>query len=411
MLNRLKVRGFKSLRDATIDFRPMTVLFGPNAAGKSNILDAIQALSRLTTERTLADALAAPIRGYAVEAFSFPETGLPGLLDRDRASFHLDADVTADADRFRYGVTIDIQPETGALSVGQEVLSTLATRSGEEKGHPRIETADGHLLIRSRSRPGRPRQEPLGQNHTKVSDPRLGASEYKQIEAFRSHMAGWRTYYLDPRVAMRRAATPSQVDDIGVLGESIAPFLFYLKSEKPKHFESIRRTIKLIIPSIEDVAVDLDRKRGTLDILVRQGGIDYSSRIISEGTLRVLALCAITVNPWIGGLVAFEEPENGVHPRRIELVARLLSALIEQKRQVIVTTHSPLFCKVVHDMAKEEGKDVQILKVSSSPAGTSVVPLDPAGPLFVDPEIQEALKAVGEDGHFESLMSRGLLDA
>src|SRR3972149_2956524 len=57
MLKSLTVRGFKSLKDVTVELPRMAVLFGPNAAGKSNLLDAIQALSRIGTQRTLADAL------------------------------------------------------------------------------------------------------------------------------------------------------------------------------------------------------------------------------------------------------------------------------------------------------------------------------------------------------------------
>ena len=52
MLKRLAVRGFKSLQDVSVEFPRMAVLFGPNAAGKSNLLDAIQALSRIGTQRT-----------------------------------------------------------------------------------------------------------------------------------------------------------------------------------------------------------------------------------------------------------------------------------------------------------------------------------------------------------------------
>ena len=58
MLRRLLVKGFKSLGEVDVTFPRMIVLFGPNAAGKSNLLDAVQALSRLGTSRTLADALA-----------------------------------------------------------------------------------------------------------------------------------------------------------------------------------------------------------------------------------------------------------------------------------------------------------------------------------------------------------------
>src|SRR4030042_1642376 len=106
----------------------------------------------------------------------------------------------------------------------------------------------------------------------------------------------------------------------------------------------IKRTLRSLIPSVDDLVVDLDKQRGTLDIQIQQRGTKFSSRVISEGTLRVLALCTIAVNPWSGSLLAFEQPENGVHPRRIELIAQLLASLAtEQKRQVIVTTHSPLF--------------------------------------------------------------------
>ena len=68
MLTKLTVRNFKSLADVTVEFPRLTVLFGPNAAGKSNLLDAIQALSRIGTQRTLADALSDPVRGHPVFA-------------------------------------------------------------------------------------------------------------------------------------------------------------------------------------------------------------------------------------------------------------------------------------------------------------------------------------------------------
>ncbi len=106
----------------------------------------------------------------------------------------------------------------------------------------------------------------------------------------------------------------------------------------------MKRNIRSLIPSVEDLNVDLDEKRGTLDIRVRQNQAEFSSRIVSEGTLRVLALCAIAANPWARGLVAFEEPENGVHPRRPELIAELLASLaIDQQRRVSVTIHSGCF--------------------------------------------------------------------
>ena len=382
MLRRLKVAGFKSIQDAELRLPRLTVLFGANAAGKSNFLDAIQALSRLGTERTVSDALSDPIRGHPIEAFEFPPGGLSSLLNQKEASFLLDCDLSIGKEVYGYRVRVAIQTKSGNLLVADECLTPI-----KPKGTPRIEPVDGQLSIRRKSKPGHPRQEPIGLNHTILSDPRLGGSEYRPIEKCRAELTGWRVYYLDPRVAMRSAKPPAEVTDIGVLGENIAPFLYRLRSEAPRHFDAIRRTLRSIIPSIQDLQVDLDTRRGTLDVLIRQEGADFSSRIVSEGTLRVLALCCIVANPWGGTLVAFEEPENGVHPRRIELIAELLISLaINQQRQVVLTTHSPLFCEAVLRKGRQVLGDISLVNVRQTSHGTEMAPFDATAPLFQEEE-------------------------
>jgi Predicted ATPase len=410
MLKRLRVHGFKSLRDVEIELPRMAVLFGPNAAGKSNVIDAIQALSRLGTERTVADALSGPIRGYPIEALSFPSGGMPELLQQDHAEFSLGGDLVVGKETYRYELTVGIAPDSGKLRTMDEYLALL-TAKGNEKGNPAIQRVGDNLHIRRKSKPAHPRQEPVGLNHTILSDPRLGGQAYRWIEKARGELADWRTYYLDPRVAMRAAKPPSDVRDIGVLGGDIAPFLYKLKAESGKHFDAVRRTLTSIIPGVEALDVDLDQRRGTLDLVVRQNGVDFSSRIISEGTLRVLALCAIAANPWGGSLIAFEEPENGVHPRRLELIAELLLSLaVEQGRQVVVTTHSPIFCDAVLKSAQKGSSDVGLFNVRRRGQETVIEPFDVTGALFRDREIADALTSRAEDGLFNALVLRGLLD-
>ena len=149
-----------------------------------------------------------------------------------------------------------------------------------------------------------------------------------------------------------------------------------------------------------------------LRIFIRQDGIAFSSRIVSEGTLRVLALCALTVNPWNGTLVAIEEPENGVHPRRIELIAKLLTSLaLDHRRQVVVTTHSPLFCDAVLKEARSRSTNaVGLFNVRRDGAASVVEPLKTHGPLVDDPEVAEALAMPTEDHLFESLILSGFID-
>ena len=78
MLKRIHIQGYKSLKDAEVTLSPLVVLVGPNAAGKSNLLDALQLLSKLGTSRTLREAFDPPYRGK-------PSNPLPSGARESRA--------------------------------------------------------------------------------------------------------------------------------------------------------------------------------------------------------------------------------------------------------------------------------------------------------------------------------------
>ena len=272
MLERLTVRNFKSLRDVTVELPRLSVLFGPNAAGKSNLLDAIEALSWLGNARTLFDALGGPlpVRGHSIEAFCFAAEGLPALLKRGTARFMLDANLTIGKARYRYRIEPQIDFKSGQLSVADEYLGQL-TATGRPKGTAAIERVGSKLRIRRKGKPAHPREEQLGLNHSKLSDRSLGGSGYHWLEEVRAELLNWRTYYLEPQQQMREEESPADVFDIGLDGGYIASFLYKLQAEQPKRFAAVTRTLRAIIPSIETLNVELDRRRGTLNLSLRQG--------------------------------------------------------------------------------------------------------------------------------------------
>jgi predicted ATPase len=420
MLRRIHIDGFKSLADTEVRLAPVVVLLGPNAAGKSNFLEAILLLSRVVTQRTLTDAFEG-LRGYPHESFALPDRGVEGLLDLDTAALSFEADVEPlpragknGGDALRYRVGIRTQPATGSLEVVDEYLSRL-TRRLQPKGSPRIEPVDfetgGKLAIRQLGGAGRPTYQPLGLAHTVASNPQYsGATRYPDFDRLRNELGSWNLYYLDPRVSMREPQAPRETEDIGRRGELIAPFLYRLKEHEDlrRYFDAVRRAVHAAVPSIEEIDVDLDKKRGTLDIQVRQSGTLFSSRIISEGTLRILALCALAGNPWGVSLVAFEEPENGVHPRRIEVIADLLLSMAASgSTQVIVTTHSPtLVAAMARRMRAGDDDMIGLLRCSQVGRLTRISPFDSIGDLFEDQEIVEALTS-GEDGATVAAMLKG----
>jgi predicted ATPase len=419
VLRRFRVQGFKSLVDAKIELAPLVVLMGPNAAGKSNLLESLLLLSRLASEQTLAAALAAPLRGYPLEAFGLPSAGLEGLLRQERAELMLEAEIQPPpgtrrrrAEPILYRVAVRIQPKTGVLEVSDEYLARLK-QDGTPKQKPRIERSAADLIVRRLGEAGAPRHEPLGLNHTLLSNRQLtGENRYPDFDLLRQELSAWQTYYLDPRVAMREPQPPREVTDIGPRGEWIAPFLYRLKESATlrKHFLAIGRALHSAIPTVDALDVDLDPRRGTLDIVIRQEGTPYSSRVVSEGTLRVLALCCLAGNPWPGELIAFEEPENGVHPRRIEVIADLLASMADQGRsQVVVTTHSPTLITAMLRRAREDENRIKLFACSQAGRATQVRDFGP-GPLFEGLDIRESLVSPEDEGVIEGMLLRGWLD-
>ena len=167
MLKRVHVTGYKSLADVEVKLEPLTVLFGPNAAGKSNFLDALQLLSKIATSRTLKDAFDSPYRGKPLESFRIGSKGIKGLVEQERLEFSIEADLrlsdtvvdavnrqiqdmrrpsreAASRDSgqqtarvrerdLRYRIAIEMLPKSGLLRVADEYLAALNSR-GEPTG-------------------------------------------------------------------------------------------------------------------------------------------------------------------------------------------------------------------------------------------------------------------------------------
>lgn len=410
MLKTIRLCNFKSWQDSDdVELGPLTVLFGPNTAGKSNFIDGVLLLSRLASERTLAEAFGGPIRGRTIETFRFPPGGLPALLQEERVLLTLESRLSDTAGELKYRVSVRLSPRSGELVVEDEYLAALGKR-GNPRGNPSIEKVEGALHVRRKGAAARPYKLALS-NFTALSDRRFSGTGYENIERCRDELGAIRAYYLDPRVAMRAAQAPEEVSDIGLLGDRMAAFLYRVKAhDDGKAFRAIERTLRTLIPSIESLSVELNPQRGEVEISVVQDGISCSSRVVSEGTLRILALSCMAATPFPASLVAFEEPENGVHPQRIELIARLLVGMANRGQQVLVTTHSPAFVGEVLRLVREEKAPAVLYNVTREGGSSRIKRFPPSGPMFEDEDVRRALSEPSDAAIVEAAMIRGLLD-
>lgn len=104
--------------------------------------------------------------------------------------------------------------------------------------------------------------------------------------------------------------------------------------------------------------------------LKHKDGKEFSSRVLSEGTLRLLALSIMQFDDQYIGLLCFEEPENGIHPQRIKLMTQLLFSLSadfdDEKmplRQIIINTHSPILVREMLKFKAENGVSIWLSKM------------------------------------------------
>lgn len=383
MIRRIKIQGYKSLEDVEVSLRPLSVLFGPNAAGKSNFLDALQLLSRVAISRTLKEAFDPPYRGTPLESFTFGTDGIKGLLSKESVSFSIEVDVelspavVASVNRqiremkksstprepviepsaiksssfvrerlLRYRIEIAFRPKSGLLCVADEYLAALnAKGAATGKRHPFLEKKGDKLRLRLEGQ-AHPRDYDCFLDYSILSMPHY-PPHYPHLVAMRQELASWFFFYLEPRERMRAPNPVKEVRHIGLMGEELAAFLNTLMVLDEPQFRAVEKSLHMIIPSVTGIDVSVNNL-GEVELRLFEGETPIPARVLSEGTLRVLGLLALGGAKEPPALLGFEEPENGVHPRRIRMIAEMLKTRTATgDTQLIVTTHSPTLLDLI----------------------------------------------------------------
>jgi predicted ATPase len=180
-------------------------------------------------------------------------------------------------------------------------------------------------------------------------------------------MRFWRLLQLDPAL-LRRPVPATAADVLSADGSNLAAVLAQLKAETATEMRpggalsDIAAELNNLIPGIAKVDADLHEASREYRIeLTMRDGLPFTSRVISDGTLRVLALLTLLHDPRHRGLICFEEPENGVHPARIRQLVQRLRNMVTDPRdsladdlsvplsQLLLNSHSPVVLSALVD--------------------------------------------------------------
>lgn len=370
MLKRVRITGFKSLKDVEVELEPLTVVMGPNAAGKSNFFDALYLLQNLVTKENVFKAFGEK-GDAAIRSFYYADEGLDKLIKKDEVNCTFEIDVVLSENvvkhieakiaklkeergiettkkhifykELRYKVVLTLKPKTASVFVKEESLAPLTKNLKRERVRPKpfIDTENNYISLRQ-ERVGPPRKIEKWLDYTIASTP-LYLPHYPHVNAFREELSQWAFYYLDPKKTMRAETLVKNVSKIGPTGEDLAAFYGTLQSGKDNFiYKNIVSAITATIPEIDDVVVFLTRD-GRAELFVKEGPNYYSAHQISEGTLRILGLFAILFSETPSTLIGYEEPENGIHPDRLIYVSKMLKNFVKYTgKQLLINTHSPL---------------------------------------------------------------------
>lgn len=337
----LEVQNFRSLREATVPLRPLTVLTGANGAGKSNLLDVIRFLG--DAARTDLQPALDRRGGYERVRFRGPAKG--GI----RIGVH--AQVTRLSTRQAPdSYTLELSQRRtssgAATTVREERFRFRRTREQERRitirgGEARIaHAAGGGGTAGAASRVGL-RRDALGL----AALPRLSDTEGgEEVGKVAALLAGARFVEVDVEAA-RRPSVPGP-GPLRTDAANLAAFLHGLAADD-EAFAAVERDAQAIVPGL--VAIEFagpgdEAGQGAAGIRVRlrEMGLTGQTELAdaSSGTVRALGLLAALHDPKPPALTCIESFEHGLHPDAVEvLVERARSAT--ERTQLVLTTHSP----------------------------------------------------------------------
>jgi predicted ATPase len=292
MIEQITIENFKSLKAVTLKLQPVNLLIGPNNSGKSNFLKGMEYFKNNIIPN-----------GY--------------LRDVDFLEFTFKKKLTPQ----RFEFIID--------------NSTL-TFSLNKKGGEFNDVPDSDVYITRKI------------NGETIDDKLRGDIEYNTINRGFKQLINSITIYSPNPLAYVTSQANIRTTSIAADCSNLVSFLQTMLEEYRENFYSIEKDLRKCIPEFKDIRIQTvdspsgdERTHKRWGLLSGSSGIIHYADELSEGVLYFVALLCIVHQPNPPKLLLLEEPERGIHPRRIKEVMNFIFQLADEKDvQIIMTSHN-----------------------------------------------------------------------
>jgi energy-coupling factor transporter ATP-binding protein EcfA2 len=402
MIVQIEALSYRCMRYVQQPLSPFQVLIGPNASGKSTFLDVLAFLADVVREKEgVAGAVAArapDVRDlywmHQGDAFELAaEAAIPRPLQNRKNGNYA---------RVRYEVRVGPQPDTGEISllaetvwlrsdpvieadraVAQRTLFPMPPSPPEAIIHPpRKRTPAGWRRILNKvpeSGNDYFRSETSEWNNLFRLGPRRSALANLPEDEEKFPVSIWFRRLLLEGVqrltlnsaALRRPSPPGSPRRFQPDGSNLPWVVKDLEDTAPDRLQEWITHVRTALPDLRAIrTVERPEDRHRYLMLDYDTGLKAPSWLISDGTLRLLALTILAYIPNLEGIYLIEEPENGIHPRAVETVLQSLSSVYGA--QVLLATHSPVILSLataeqVLCFARTDAGAVDVVRGSEHP--------------------------------------------
>lgn len=314
-LDKLTIKGFKSIQKLEeFELTNLNILIGGNGAGKSNFIDFFRLL-RAMMELSLPSLANASLHAYIADGGGSDDF----LFNGPKITEQIEVVTRFGPNGYRFKLSPTVE-ETFIINEEARYYE-WGTSKWWEMGSGQTMPE----LLRDKDRMGA------------VGGPNVASYVYETISS-------WKIYHFHDtsRVApMRRFETIDDSDYLRFDAANIAPFLLDLKNNEKSAYKQIVDTIRLVSPFFDDFILKPNKKE-KVRLRWRQKGSDYplKPQHLSDGTLRFICLTTALLQPDPPSTIIIDEPELGLHPYAIEILAELMMAT-SKKTQLVVSTQSP----------------------------------------------------------------------
>lgn len=306
-LLRMKISGFKSIKECDIRFNDINVLIGSNGAGKSNFISVFTFLQNVITGNLQLHAATSGMNslfylGQKTTDTISMEFYFGGVLGKNSYRFDL------------------VPSDDGRLIFKQEIFGYHGAWDYDGK------LGSGHVESRWEAGTGK------------------GMDDYVK-PVLRG--LSWRVYHFHDTGKTSKMKQEHNLSNCEVLmqdASNLAAFLFRLKNNYTKEYNDIIRTIRLVAPFFDDFSLRPQENNPEKIVLRwRQRGCEdvFNASQLSDGTLRFICLATLLLQPHElqPATIIIDEPELGLHPYAITLLAEIVQQLSTEK-QIIMSTQS-----------------------------------------------------------------------